>query len=129
SLERRFTLLRTELSYRNESIRLTAPDGLAQAGMDIALGPKADAPLTAWEAMFIPMRLRDHLREVTVPTADGGTQPLVAQERTLHRAARVPELPERRGLTLGAFGPVLGVWILLLAPLTAAGRRRTRLPA
>lgn len=129
SLERRFTLLRTELSYRNESIRLTAPDGLAQAGMGIALGPKADAPLTAWEAMFIPMRLRDYLRQVTVPTADGGTQPLVAVERTLHRAARAPELAERRGLTLGAFGPVLGVWILLLAPLTAAGRRRTRLPA
>src|SRR5690606_10368807 len=63
SLKGRFTPLRTEWTYRSESVRLTAPDGLAQAGIDVALGPRADVPMTAWEAMFIPMRLRDYLRE------------------------------------------------------------------
>lgn len=129
TLETRFTALRTEWTYRSESVRLMTADGLAQAGMDVALGPRADIPLTAWEAMFIPMRLRDYLRDVTVPGADGTTLPLVAEERVLYAAKRAPELPERRGLTLGAWGPVLGAWMLILAPVGAAARRRTRIPA
>jgi hypothetical protein len=129
SLKARFTTLRTERTFRSESVRLTAPDALAQAGIDVALGPRADQPLTAWESMFIPMRLRDHLREVTVPVLEGGTRPLVQEEILLHRATRAPELAERRGLALGALGPVLGAWMLLLAPVAVAGRRRTRIPA
>lgn len=128
ALERRFVPIRTAWTYRSESVRLTAPDGLAQAGIDIALGPRADAPLTAWEAMFIPMRLRDYLREVTIAT-DAGAVPLVRDERVLYAATRAPEAAERRGLTLGAWGPVLGAWMLLLTPVSAAARRRTRVPA
>lgn len=129
SLQRRFTPLRTEWTYRSESVRLTGPTMFSQAGIDIALGPRADVPLTAWEAMFVPMRLRDYLREVTVPSAEGGTKPLVKEERVLHASQRRPEPTERRGLTLGAWGPVLGAWMLLLAPVSAAARRRTRVPA
>ncbi len=129
SLKGRFTAVRTDRTFRSESVRLTAPDALAQAGIDVALGPRADQPLTAWESMFIPMRLRDHLREVTVPAPEGGTRPLVQEEILLHRATRAPELAERRGLALGALGPVLGAWMLLLAPVAVAGRRRTRIPA
>ncbi len=129
SLKARFSTLKTERTFRSESVRLTAPDGLAQAGIDVALGPRADQPITAWESMFIPMRLRDHLREVTVPAPEGGTRPLVQEEIHLHEAARAPELPARRGLSLGALGPVLGAWMLLLAPVAVSGRRRTRMPA
>lgn len=129
SLQRRFTPLRTEWTYRSESVRLTGPTMFSQAGIDIALGPRADVPLSAWEAMFIPMRLRDFLRDVTVPSADGGTKPLVKEERVLHVSQRIPEPTERRGLTIGAWGPVLGAWMLLLAPVSAAARRRTRIPA
>ncbi len=129
SLQGRFSAVRTEWTYRSESVRLTAADGFAQAGIDVALGPRADVPLTAWESMFIPMRLRDFLREVTVPAEGGATVKLVAEERVLHQARRAPEQAERRGLTLGAWGPLLGVWTLLLAPLGAAGRRRTRIVA
>lgn len=129
SLQRRFSTLRTDRTYRSESVRLTAPAALAQAGIDIALGPRADAPLTAWESMFIPMRLRDHLREVTVAAPGGGVEPLVREERLLYSARRAPELAERRGLALAAWGPVLGAWMLLLAPLGRIPRRRTRIPA
>jgi hypothetical protein len=129
SLKTRFTAVHTTWSYRSESTRLTASGGLVQAGMDIALGPRADAPLTAWEAMFIPMRLRDYLREVTVVGADGRTVPLVVDERVLYRARRAPELAERRGLSIGAWGPLLGAWMLILAPVGAASRRRSRIPA
>jgi hypothetical protein len=123
------TAVRTDLTFRSESVRLTAPSPFAQAGIDLALGPRADAPLTAWESMFIPMRLRDYLRTMTVPGPDGTTVPFVAEERVLYAARRPAELPERRGLAIGALGPVLGAWMLLLAPVGAAARRRTRIPA
>lgn len=129
ALERRYGTTTTPWSYRSESVRLTTPDALAQAGIDVALGPRADVPMTAWQAMFIPMRLRDYLREVTVPGPDGAPIPLVAQEEEVFRPARAPEPAEARGLSLGAWGPLLGVWMLLLAPVGAAARRRTRVPA
>lgn len=129
SLERRFTVMTTPWTYRSESVRLTTPDAFAQTGIELALGPRADVPMTAWQAMFIPMRLRDYLRDVTVPGADGVPVPLVRSEQVHYRAARAPEPPERRGLTLGAWGPILGVWMLLLAPFGAVRRERTRVPA
>jgi len=129
ALERRFAAIRTTWTYRSESVRLTEPSRFAQAGIDIALGPRADAPLTAWESMFIPMRLRDYLREVTVPGVDGTPIPLVAEERVLYVAKRAPESAERRGLALGVWGPILLLWMLLLTPWSAKTRARTRIPA
>lgn len=129
SLARRFTVMTTPWTYRSESVRLTTPDALAQSGIELALGPRADLPMTAWQAMFIPMRLRDYLRDVTVPGADGVPVPLVRSEQVLYAARRPPEPAERRGLTLGAWGPILGVWMLLLAPFGAVRRERTRVPA
>lgn len=130
ALERRFAPIGTAWSYRSESLRLTAATQYSQLGIDLALGPKADLPLSAWEAMFIPMRLRDYLRQVTVPAPGGGTRPLVQEERVLHVvASREPEPTESRGLVLGALGPVLGAWMLMLVPVAPASRRRRRVPA
>ena len=129
TLQRRFDAIRTEWTYRSESVRLTERSYFAQSGIDIALGPRADLPLTAWESMFIPMRLRDDLRDVTVPGPDGLAVPIVAAERVLYQAQRAPEAAERRGLALGAWGPILAVWMLLLTPWSALTRRRTRVPA
>ena len=127
-LRPQFTALQTDLTYRSESRRLSAPDPAAQAGIELALGPMADTRMTAWETMFIPMRLRDHLRSVTVATA-AGPVPLVAAE-TVHYVARRPvERAEPGGLVLGPLGPVLAMWGLLLIPLTPTMRRRSRIPA
>jgi hypothetical protein len=130
SLERRFVPIRTDWTHRSESIRLTGPTMYSQLGIDLALGPKADVPMTAWEAMFIPMRFRDYLRDVTVPNPAGGTMPLVLEERVLHAPqSRAAEPSESRGLTLGALGPVLGAWMLMLVPVAASSRRSRRIPA
>jgi len=127
-LRPQFTALQTDLTYRSESRRLSAPDPFAQAGIELALGPMADTRMTAWETMFIPMRLRDHLRSVTVATA-AGPVPLVAAE-TVHYVARRPaERTEPGGLIIGPLGPVLAMWGLLLIPLTPTMRRRSRIPA
>lgn len=130
SLRRRFEPIRTDWTYRSESIRLTAGTYYSQLGIELALGPRADQPLTAWEAMFIPMRLRDYLRDVTVAAPGGGTMPLVQEEIVLHTpTARAAEPTEHRGLTLGALGPVLGIWMLMLVPYGPGTRPRRRLPA
>jgi len=86
---------RTPLSYRRESVRLTDGVRLMQTGIDIALGRPADAPLTAWESFFIPMRLRDALRGLSVPNGAGGARvPLVAGERMLEPYPGTPRVVE-----------------------------------
>jgi hypothetical protein len=129
ALERRFTVLTTALTYRSETVRLLTPDPIPQAGTDFALGPRADQPLTVWASMFVPMRFRDALRDVTVEAPGGGTMPLVSAEIVHHDAARASEPAEARGIALGMWGPLLGAWMLLLVPLGEKSRRRTRIPA
>ena len=89
--------IRTPLSYRRESVRLTDGDRPIQTGIDIALGRPADAPLTVWESFFIPMRLRDAVRDVSVPNGAGGARvPLVAAERTIEPYPGTPRVVERQ---------------------------------
>ena len=87
--------IRTPLSFRRESVRLTDGDRPIQTGIDIALGRPADAPLTAWESFFIPMRLRDAVRGLMVPNGVNGARvPLVASERTIEPYPGTPRVGE-----------------------------------
>ena len=90
--------MRTSLTYRGESVRLTDGDIPVQTGIDIALGRPADVPLSAWESFFIPMRLRDGIRLVNVPGADGQSVPLVAEERLLAPSSGAPRVIEPRSV-------------------------------
>jgi len=118
--------MHTSLTYRGESLRLTEGDVPVQAGIDIALGRPADAPLTAWESFFIPMRLRDALRIVRVPGANGELVPLVAEERQMAPppgAVRVVEAraaPDHTRRNLG--GVLLAAVIVLLRLLMRSHR-------
>lgn len=87
--------IRTPFTYRRESVRLTDGDRPIQTGIDIALGRPADVPLSAWESFFIPMRLRDAVRDLTVPNgAGGGRVPLVMSERTIEPYPGTPHVVE-----------------------------------
>lgn len=104
----------TPLSYRRESVRLTDGDRPIQTGIDIALGRPADVPLTVWESFFIPMRLRDAVRGVTVSNgASGGRTPLVRSERTIEPYPGTPRVVELET------APRL-VWRLLVVGLVLA---------
>jgi hypothetical protein len=106
--------IRTPLSYRRESLRLTDGDRPIQTGIDIALGRPADAPLTVWESFFIPMRLRDAVRGISVPNGAGGASvPLVASEHTIEPYPGAPRVVEL------ATAPRL-VWRLLIVGLVLA---------
>jgi hypothetical protein len=75
-------------TYRSEAVRLASPAPWMWLGFDVGLGPFADVPLSRWDEAFVPMRLADSLREVTLP--DG--RPLVRGEEPIlpHRVAPEP---------------------------------------
>lgn len=90
-----FSGRKTSYTYRSETLRLTQRQSLLAAGIDLGLGRPADRELTAYEEMFLPMRLRDYIRELRVDDGHGGTRPLVKSERTLlptirHQEASAP---------------------------------------
>jgi hypothetical protein len=80
----------TGTTYRFHTQRLTANDPLVFTGLLLALGQQVDRPISAWEEMFLPLALRDHVRQVTVTGPDGARVPLVASERTLFESTAPP---------------------------------------
>lgn len=80
-------------SYRGEALRLTEETSLSRLGIDIALGPMADTRMTAWDEMYVPMRLRDRLRGIVVAGPGGTVARLVASERVIFEVSRPPEAP------------------------------------
>jgi hypothetical protein len=93
-IQRRTSGLPTGRTYRFHTLRLTANDPPTYTGLLLALGQAVDRPISAWEEMFLPLALREHLRNVTVPGASGGEVPLVRSEATLFQSTE-PTPPDR----------------------------------
>jgi hypothetical protein len=107
----------TGTSYRDHTRRLTQVDPLIYTGIELLLGSPTDQPISVWEEMFLPMTLRDHIRELTVVGPDGVTRPLVMSEETVVTSSRPTEpsvaknwLPiyAALGLALGALLASMG---------------------
>lgn len=109
----------TSFSFRDHALRLMAGDVLTTTGIDIGLGRPADRPITAWEEMFIPMRLRDRLRDIEVPDETGRMVPLVTSERVIFEANRPPERERPPARTV----PFFVIGLLLAAGVTWLVRR------
>lgn len=97
-------------SYRFHTQRLNTQSLPLYTGLLLVLGHPVDAPVTKWDEMFLPLKLREYLREVRVPDSTGALVPLVRAERTLYESHRypVPEAPPRWGLAYLAVGILLG---------------------
>jgi len=82
-------------TYRYHTQRLNANNVALYTGLLLALGRGVDRPVTRWDEMFLPLKLREYLREVTVPDSSGAPVPLVRAERTLYEseAFPVPDAP------------------------------------
>ncbi len=126
ALKRATDSVTTDLTYRGESVRLTSGDRPIQLGIDVALGRPADRPLTEWESFFIPMRLRDALRTVTVSSADGSPVALVSDQRvippTSGPGAVVPAEPPSLVLRYLVLGVLLGALAVVLRVLGRSNR-------
>ncbi|MGH7677008.1 MAG: DUF4105 domain-containing protein [Gemmatimonadaceae bacterium] len=103
---------RVPLTYKSETSRLLDDMKAIQFGVNAALGIPADRPLSIWESGFIPMRLRDALRDVRTTDSTGAQVPLVAEERTVYESTRHHERAD---------APRLWPSYLLVGLLIAAG--------
>ena len=100
SLRARFANLPGE-TFRFHTRRLTAGNALVYVSLDFFMGGRGDRPITAWDEMFIPMMMRDFLRETD----------LVTSEAVLDEPARVPPAePPPRFLWFALTGVMLA-WL------------------
>jgi hypothetical protein len=98
-------------TFRAETRRLTESSLPVYIGIELGLGRPTDRPISQYEEMFLPMALRDHLRQVTVRDSAGATRPLVKAEETLYRSTAEPPPAEPPG-----WWP----WFLLAGLVTAS---------
>jgi hypothetical protein len=99
------------LTYREHTRRLTVASPYLFFGLDLAMGPVIDQPVTEWEEMFLPARVAAKLDQLT----DDQGAPVVRARYSLFEASRPPEPASAPGyrwgwLALGvSFGLVLYV--------------------
>lgn len=82
---------KTDGSYRWHTQRVMKGDIPLYTGVTFALGQPADKPLSVWEEMFLPVRMANDLRSVTVADTAGNQIPLVKSEMAIYTAGRAPE--------------------------------------
>ena len=109
-------------TFRSHTRRVTTNNPFMYTGIEAGMGLPVDRPISAWEEMFLPLALRERLREVTVP-GDGGAVPLVRSERTVYESdiysyRETPPAWTRWYLLLGV---ALGGLALMLAARSARG--------
>lgn len=70
-------------NFRFHTQRSLTNDVLMYTGIMMGQGPRTDRPIDQWEEMFLPAKVQERVRELSV-IGDGGTVlPLVASERML----------------------------------------------
>lgn len=126
TIQRATAAMPTGTSYRSHTQRLTTGDVPVYTGIMVILGHPADRPISAWQEMFLPTKLRDHIRGLTVPDASGRQAPLVAAERELFVAKRPPEPTGPPRVTLYYLVAGLALAALLVALGRGAVRGSTR---
>ena len=83
-------MLATGKTFRFHTQRLTSNDPLVYTGLLLGLGQPVDREISAWDEMFLPLSLRDHIRNVTVSGADGNQVRAVRSEQTLFESTERP---------------------------------------
>jgi hypothetical protein len=126
-----FSGRKTSYTYRSETLRLTQRQALLASGIDVGLGRPADRDLTAYEEMFLPMRLRDYIRELRVDDGRGGSRPLVKNERMLLPTVRHPEAsaPPHWMATFVILGLVIAALFIVVGWRAARGSVPARFTA
>jgi hypothetical protein len=107
----------TGATFRFHTQRLTANDPLIYTALLAALGQGVDRPISAWDEMFLPLKMREHARRVTVSGPGGTRVPLVRSERTIFEstAPSPPERPPSWTVWYLALGIAIGATAVLLA--------------
>ena len=107
----------TGTTYRWHTARLLQSAPAAYAGIQFVVGNRGDETISAWEEMFLPLRLKEHLEGVRIVDAEGEPGPLLGEVVQIVEVVRGP-LPLAApnllfpllllGTALGAFFAGLG---------------------
>jgi hypothetical protein len=81
----------TSGTYRWHTQRLMTGDFPLYTGVTLALSARADKPISIWEEMFLPVRMANDLRTVSIADSTGAQIPLVRSETAMFTAGRPPE--------------------------------------
>ena len=80
----------TGTTYRWHTARLLQSVPAAYAGIQFVVGNRGDETISAWEEMFLPLRLKEHLDGVRVVDAEGESGPLLGEAVQVVGAVRDP---------------------------------------
>ena len=107
-------------TYRSHTRRLTENDVFVYTGINIGLSRPTDRPISEWEEMFLPLALRERVRDITVTDDSGRVRPLVVSEETLYLSTgqAPPDAPPTWWPRYLAVGLIIG------GLLAFTGRRR-----
>jgi hypothetical protein len=125
SIRARTEATQTNTTFRYHTQRLTTANVPLYTGLLAGLGSPVDRPISVWEEMFIPMLLRDHLRDVTTLDEDGNEVPLVASEALYYESTAEPPLdaPPRWLVWYLAGGIALAALLVILGQTAAPAAR------
>ncbi|HZK78948.1 MAG TPA: DUF4105 domain-containing protein, partial [Gemmatimonadaceae bacterium] len=117
-IRKTFENVPTGTTFRFHTERLTQNDWPIFTGTMAGLGEPTDRPISAYEEMFLPVKVKDHLRTMRI-SVNGVSVPLVKNERILFQATRASEAVEvRRGmggyLLIAAIALLVGAGLLAL---------------
>lgn len=108
-------------TYRWHTRRLTTADVPTYTGLQLGLAQAVDQPISDWEEMFLPLKLRDHVERATV-ARDGREEPLVKSARALYLSSGIEVRDEPPSWTLGYLAVGVGLGVLLLGLAWLASR-------
>ena len=80
----------TGTTYRWHTARLLQSVPAAYAGIQFVVGNRGDETISAWEEMFLPLRLKAHLDGVRIVHAEGESGPLLGEAAHVVEATRDP---------------------------------------
>jgi len=80
----------TGTTYRWHTARLLQSSPAPYAGIQFVVGNRGDETISAWEEMFLPLRLKEHLEGVRIVDAEGEPGPLLGEAVQVVEAVRDP---------------------------------------
>ena len=112
-------------TYRWHTQRLMSGDFPLYTGITLALGHPADKPISMWQEMFLPVRMANDLRSVTIADTAGNQIPLVKSETAIFTAGRSPEpsAPANYFWLFVAAGIVYAALLVVLVRSAEVGNR------
>ncbi len=119
----------TNTTFREHTLRILGDDVLPYAGAQFALGHPADANISRWQEMFLPLKLQEHIRRIYVVGQTGALEPLVAREIQLAGSNR----PQERKVApnyvprFTLIGIGISLALLILLSLSVTGLRATKI--